>query len=160
MVKPIPDGYSTVTPYLTIRGAAQAIEFYQKAFGAEEHMRMPMPDGRLAHAEIRIGGSFVFISDEFPEMGGNPSPQGLGGTTVNVMLYLKDVDATFNDAVAAGATVKMPPTDMFWGDRFAKVTDPFGHDWALATHKEDLTPEQIGERMAQAFSQPCGAATS
>jgi uncharacterized glyoxalase superfamily protein PhnB len=153
-VKPIPEGFHSVTPHLVVKGAAKAIGFYKKAFGAEEVVRMPAPDGeRLMHAEIKIGDSFVMLADEFPEMGGGKSPEALGGSPVGLMIYVPDVDATFNQAVAAGAKVKMPPTDMFWGDRYSKVTDPFGHEWAIATHKEDLTPEQMSERAAKAFQQ-------
>jgi uncharacterized glyoxalase superfamily protein PhnB len=133
-VKAIPDGYHTVTPYLAIRGAAEAIEFYQRAFGATETCRMPGPDGRLMHAEIRIGDSNVMLGDECPEMGAL-SPLSRGGATGGLCLYVPDVDASFGRAVGAGATVKMPPMDMFWGDRYCKVVDPFGHEWSLATHK-------------------------
>lgn len=152
-VKAIPDGFHAITPHMVIKGAADAIDYYKKAFGATEIMRMPAPDGkRLMHAEIMIGGSILMLSDEFPEYGGGKSPVSLGGTCVTINLYVDDCDGVFNRAVAAGATVKMPPTDMFWGDRYGQVVDPFGHVWALATHKEDLTPEQIGQRAAAAFS--------
>src|SRR5258707_13190235 len=151
MVKPIPDGYTTVTPYLVIRGAAKAIDFYTKAFGAEEVCRMPMPDGKLMHVELKIGNSFVFLADEFPGMG-NPSPQGLGGSPVGIHLYVTDCDKVFNQAVAAGATPTMPPMDMFWGDRFGKLTDPFGHVWSVATHKEDVPPEEMGKRAEAAMA--------
>jgi PhnB protein len=145
-VKTIPEGYHTVTPYLTIRGAARAIDFYKRAFGAEETMRMPGPGERIMHAEIRIGDSPVMISDEMPEMG-NKSPQTLGGVPGYLFLYVNDVDRAFQRAVDAGAQVKMVPTDMFWGDRYGRLVDPFGHEWGLATHKEDLTPEEIARRM-------------
>jgi PhnB protein len=151
----IPDGYTTVTPYLVVKGAAQALEWYGKAFGAEEVMRMPMPDGRLMHAEMRIGNSMIMLGDEFPEMGGNRSPQSLGGTPVGICLYVKDVDAVFQQAVAAGAKAKMPPADMFWGDRYGKVADPYGHEWSLATHKEDVPPEEMGKRAQTAMAQMC-----
>jgi PhnB protein len=144
-VKPIPEGYHTVTPYLTIRGAARAIEFYQRAFGAEELMRMPGPEGKIMHAELQIGDSRLMLSDEFPEMGGK-SPQALGGSPGFLFLYVKDVDAAFQRAVGAGAQAKVPPADMFWGDRFGRLVDPFGHEWGLATHREDLTPEEIARR--------------
>jgi len=152
MAKPIPDGYRTVTPYLTLTRTAQAIEFYKRAFGAQERERMTGPDGqRVMHAEIRIGDSFVMLSDELPQMG-TRSPETLGGTTASIFLYVPDVDAAFKRAVDAGAKAVMPPTDMFWGDRFAKLVDPFGHQWAMATHKEDLTPEEIRTRGAAAMA--------
>ena len=154
-VKPVPDGYHTVTPHLVVRGCAEAIEFYSKAFGATELMRMPMPDGKIAHAEIRIGDSPVMLSDEAPDWG-SLSPQSIGGCPGGVFLYVENVDAVFQQAVDAGAEVKMPVTDMFWGDRFGKVTDPFGHLWALATHTEDLTVEEIQERSAKFMAQAAG----
>jgi len=149
-VKPIPEGHHSVTPYLTIAGADQAIAFYKKAFGAEEVCRMTGPGGRgVMHAELKIGDSFIFLSDVFPGMG-SPEPKALGGTPVGIHLYVENVDAVYASAVAAGATAKMPPADMFWGDRFSKLTDPFGHEWSLATHIEDLSPEET-ERRAEAF---------
>jgi PhnB protein len=150
-VKPIPDGYHTATPYLVIRGAADAIEFYKRAFGAQEIARMPGPGGKLMHAEIKIGDSMLMLSDEFPEMGSS-SPQTIGGTPVNVFLYVPDVDRTFQQALNAGATSRMAPEDMFWGDRFGKLSDPFGHEWALATHKEDVAPAEMQKRQ-EAFMQ-------
>ena len=150
-VRPIPPGYHSVTPYLAIRKAAKAIDFYKRAFGASEGYRLETPDGSIAHAEIRIGDSPVMLCDENPEMGAK-SPQTLGGTPANLFLYVEDVDAAFKKAVAAGATATMPPADMFWGDRYGKLVDPFGHEWSLATHTEDLTPEQIGERARAAFA--------
>lgn len=157
--KAVPDGYHTVTPYLTIRGAAQALDFYKRAFGAEELCRMPGPDGKsIMHAEIKIGDSVIFLSDEFPDMGSR-SPQSLGGTTGYLHIYVEDVDAAFKQAVTAGAQVQMPVADMFWGDRFGKLADPFGHEWGLSTHKEDLTPEEIGQR-AQAYFSQMGAPRS
>jgi PhnB protein len=152
MAKPVPDGYHTVTPYLTVKNAAQAIEFYARAFGARETERMTDPDGRrVVHAEITIGDSRVMLSDEFPQMGSR-SPQTLGGTTGGIFLYVPDVDAAFKRAVDAGAKAAMPPTDMFWGDRFGKLVDPFGHEWAMATHKQDLTHEEIRKRGAAAMA--------
>jgi uncharacterized glyoxalase superfamily protein PhnB len=151
--KAIPDGYHTVTPYLMVRGADRAIEFYKRAFGAEELMRMSGPDGKsIMHAEIKIGDSRIFLSEEFPEMGCR-SPESLGGTASSLHLYVEDVDAAFKRAVAAGAQVKMPVADMFWGDRFGKLIDLFGHEWGMATHKEDLTPEEIRERANVFFAQ-------
>ena len=148
--KSIPEGYHTITPHLVVRGAGRAIEFYERAFGAEELMRMPGPDGKsIMHAELRIGDSIVFLSDEFPDMGCR-SPQSLGGTATALHLYVEDVDAAFKRAVEAGATVRMPVADMFWGDRYAKIADPFGHEWGMGTHKENLTPDEIRKR-AEAF---------
>jgi PhnB protein len=152
--KAIPDGYHSATPYLTLRGAAQAIDFYQRAFGATESMRMPSPDGsRIMHAELRVGDSVIMLSDEF-EGGRSRSPQAVGATTGHVFLYVPDVDAAFARAVDAGATAAMPVQDMFWGDRYGRVVDPFGHEWSLATHKEDVSPEEMGRRAATAFSAP------
>ena len=143
--KPIPDGHPTVTPYLTLKDAAQAIDFYRRAFGADEEGRMNSPDGKsVIHAEIRIGDSMVMLSDEFPGMGPR-SPQALGGTTASIFLYVPDVEAAFKRAVDAGAKGVMPPADIFWGD-------PFGHQWAMATHKEDLSREEIQKRGAAAMA--------
>ena len=151
--KAIPGGYYTITPHLSVRGAARAIEFYKRAFGAKELMRMPGPDGKtIMHAELKIGDSIFFLNDEFPDMG-CPSPQSLGGTPSALHLYVKDVDAAFNRAVAAGAQVRMPVSDMFWGDRYGKIIDPFGHEWGIGTHKEDLTPEEIRKRGEAFFKQ-------
>ncbi len=144
-IRPIPEGFSTVTPHLIIAGANEAIEFYKKAFDAVEQMRLPAPDGkRLMHAQIKIGNAIVMLCDEFPEMGGNcRSPKSLGGTGTVNHLYVQDVDAWFKRAVTAGATVIMPPYDMFWGDRYAQVTDPFGHNWSIATHTRDFSAEEM-----------------
>jgi PhnB protein len=144
-VKPVPDGYHTATPYMIVQGGAQAIDFYKKAFGAEERFRMPGPDGKLMHAEIQIGNSIIMLGDECPEMGAR-SPQALGGSGVGLFLYVADVDAAFKRAVDAGATAKQPPTDMFWGDRYCKLSDPFGHEWSIGTHIEDVSPEEIDRR--------------
>jgi len=146
-VNPIPDGYHTVTPHLAVRDAAKAIEFYARAFGAEERFRMPGPGGVVMHAELNIGDSIVMLGEEAPEMGAS-SPQTIGGSPVNLLIYVKDVDASFARANKAGCSVQMPPTDMFWGDRYGKLVDPFGHHWALATHKEDVSPEEMATRMA------------
>ena len=143
--KPVPDGFHTVTPHLTMKNAGEAIEFYKKAFGAEEIARMPGPGGSVMHAEIRIGDSPIMLNDEFPEHGAR-GPKTIGGTPVSIHLYVNDVDAAFDRAVKAGAKVTMPIADMFWGDRFAKLEDPFGHQWSLATHKEDVTPEECAQR--------------
>lgn len=143
MVKPIPDGYTAVTPYIVVDGAAEAIEFYKKAFGAEEVMRLPNPEtGSLMHAEMTINGSHIMICDVNPGMG-LTDPKALGGVACWISLYLPDMDATFAQAVAAGAIVKMPPVDMFWGDRMAGVEDPFGQQWNLMTHTVDLSEEEI-----------------
>jgi PhnB protein len=142
-VKSVPEGMHTVTPHLVCAGAADAIEFYKKAFGAIEVMRIPAPDGKLMHAMIRIGDSAVMLVDEFPDWGClGPKTRG---TSVTIHLAVENVDALFNRAVAAGATAKMPVQDMFWGDRYGMVVDPFGHAWSIATHVRDLTPEQILE---------------
>jgi PhnB protein len=146
-VKAVPDGVTAVTPYLIVRGAAAAIEFYTLAFGARERYRMPMPDGSIAHAEIEIGTARLFLADENPGQGAQ-SPQALGGSPVSFMHYVEDADRAFAHAVAAGATGVAPPMDMFWGDRWSLVADPFGHQWQIATHKEDLTPEEMQTRMA------------
>lgn len=155
-VKPIPDGYHTLTPSLIISGATEAIEFYKKAFGAQEVFRMPTPDGKIAHAEIKIGDSTVFICDEFKEMGAK-SPHTLGGTPASFCLYVEDADAGFARAVEAGATPLMPVEEAFWGDRFGMVTDPFGHAWAFATHVKDLTPEEVARASAEYFNQASAA---
>ena len=140
-VKPIPDGYHTTTPYLIIDGAARALEFYKQAFGATELMRMPGPDGRVMHAEIRIGDSPIMLADEVAEMGYR-GPQAYGGTSVSLMLYVENVDAAFERAVAAGAKVLRPLQNQFYGDRSGTVSDPFGHVWTLASHVEDVSPEE------------------
>jgi len=147
-VKPIPDGYHTVTPYFTVRDAARAVEFYKQAFGATELMRMAEPDGKIRHAEIRIGNSPIMIGDEFPEFSEMHSFQGLGGSPVSVYLYVEDVDAMFNRAVAAGAKVRSPIKDEFYGDRVGAVEDPYGLAWFIATHKEDVAHEEIVRRAA------------
>ncbi len=145
-VKPIPDGYHSVTPYIYVRGAADAIAFYEKAFGAVELMRLPMPGGMIGHAEIRIGNSVVMLSDEMPEWG-NKSPQTLGGTSAGLMVYVPNVDALFAQAVAAGASVHKPLADQFYGDRSGSLLDPYGHNWTIATHTEDVPHEEMAARM-------------
>jgi len=147
---PIPPGFSTVTPHLVVNGAAKAIEFYKKAFGAEEINRMPMPDGRLMHACVKIGNSFVMLVDEFPEFNcGSTSPQTLKGAHATMHIYVENVDEAYQKAVDAGATATMPPQEMFWGDRYGMIMDPFGQPWSIATHKEDLSPEEMQKRMEQ-----------
>jgi PhnB protein len=151
-VKPIPDGYSAVTPYITIKNAAAAIEFYKKAFGAEEALRLNAPDGTVAHAEIRIGGAVIMLSEESPQWDAL-SPDTIGGTASSIMLYVRDADAVFKRAVAAGATVTRDIADQFYGDRCGNVKDPFGHKWSIATHIEDVSPEEIGRRAAKMFAE-------
>lgn len=146
-VQPIPEGYRTLTPHIVVRGAADAIAFYKKAFGAEELFSMPGPDGKIMHAEVKVGDSILMLAEEFPDWGSN-GPLAIGGTPVTLHLYVEDCDAAFNRAVEAGATVKMAPNDAFWGDRYAQVTDPFGHSWSVATHVKDVTPEEMGAAMA------------
>lgn len=149
--QPIPEGFHTLTPHLVIRNAAEAIEFYKKAMGAEEVCRMPGPDGKaIMHAELRIGNSMMFVCDEFPKMGA-VSPQALGNSPVTLHLYVEDVDKSYQRAIDAGATERMPPQDMFWGDRYGSFADPFGHNWSVASHTEDLTPEEIGKRAAESM---------
>jgi len=146
-VKPIPDGMHTVTPHLVCAGAADAIEFYKKAFGAVEEGRMAGPKGRLMHAMIRINGSAVMLVDEMPEWGAL-GPKALKGSPVTIHLYVEDVDAVVKRAVEAGAKVTMPVADQFWGDRYGKIEDPFGHHWSVATHVRDLSSEEIRKAMA------------
>jgi len=147
-IKPVPDGFHSVTPYLVCAGASDAIAFYKKAFGATELMRLPMPDRKLIHAAIRIGDSIILLNDEFPQMGAI-GPKARGGSSVTIHLYVADADAAFARAVKAGATIKTPMADMFWGDRYGLVEDPFGHSWSIATHQHDLTPKEI-QHAAQA----------
>ena len=147
MVQPIPAGYAGVTSYLIVRHAARAIDFYKQAFGATELMRFPGPDGKIGHAEIKIGEGVVMLADESPERG-HKSPQALGGTPVSLMFYVPDVDARFAKAVAAGATIMNPLKDQFYGDRSGTITDPFGHVWTIATHSEDVSAEEMQRRLA------------
>jgi len=149
--KPIPEGYHSVTPYLTVNDAARAIEFYKRAFGAKEVLRMDGPPGKIVHAELDIGDSKLMLSDEMPG-GSSRSPQSVGGTTAGVFLYVEDVDSVYKKAVSAGAKEEMPPSDMFWGDRFGKLIDPFGHSWALATHIEDVAPAEMAKRGKEAMA--------
>ena len=154
--QPIPEGYSTISPYLAVDDAAEAIEYYKKAFGAEETERMEAPDGKIGHAELKIGDSHVMLSDPFPQASTTP-PKELGGTSASIFMYVEDVDAVVQKAVDAGATVTMEVADQFWGDRFGSITDPFGHNWSIATHIEDLTPEEIEERGKAAMAAMAGA---
>ena len=150
-IKPIPDGYHTHSAYLTVRGASDALEFYKKAFGATELMRLNMPDGKVAHGEFKIGDSIFMISDENPGCGSN-SPEALGGSPVTLHLYVTDADATFSNAIKAGAKETMPLENQFWGDRMGGVVDPFGHLWMIATHVEDVDPSEFQSRMEACFA--------
>jgi PhnB protein len=150
-VKAIPDGFHAITPHLTVRDAHRAIEFYKKAFGAEVLHVAPAPGGKVMHAALRIGDSVLMLNDEFPEMGGALAPPASGGSGVALHLYLENVDAAFERAVSAGATVKMPVMDMFWGDRYGQVMDPFGHKWSLATHVRDVSEDEMRQAQEKAF---------
>lgn len=149
-VKPIPDGYPQVTPYLYIDGAAGAIEFYSKVFGAKERMRMPAPGGKIGHAEIQIGDSVIMLADEYPEMDVR-SPKAVGGTPVTMSVYVEDVDSVFERAVKEGAKALRPVEDQFYGDRSGQFEDPFGHRWSVATHVEDVPPDEMAKRAAEAM---------
>ena len=154
MTAPIPAGSEGLIPHLVCDPCADAIEFYKKAFGAEEVYRLPAPGGRIMHASLKIGGRPLFLADDFPEYCGGKasSPKALGGTPVTIHRYVEDCDAAIKRAVDAGATLKMPAADMFWGDRYGMVVDPFGHSWSIATHVRDLTPEQMMQGMKEAFA--------
>ncbi len=152
-VKPVPEGMNTITPHLVVRNATEAIDFYAKAFGAEAKGVHKTPDGRVMHAELRIGNSVLFLADEFPGMGNCGSPQTLGGSSVVLNLYTNNVDQLFKQAVSAGATVTMPLANQFWGDRYGQIKDPFGHSWALGQHVEDVSPEELERRGREAFAQ-------
>ncbi|MBI5622376.1 MAG: VOC family protein [Elusimicrobia bacterium] len=154
--KPLPKQHHSLTPVLSIRNADQALEFYKKALDAKELNRLDGPDGKLAHAELKIGDSILMLGEECPKMG-CLSPTALGGTAVTLYLYVEDVDASFAKALSAGALQKQPVEDMFWGDRCGTLTDPFGHVWTLATHQKDLTPKQIAEAAEKAFTQTARA---
>ena len=150
-VMPIPEGYHSVTPYLAVDDANAAIEYYKKAFGAKERLRMDAPDGSVGHAELEIGDSLVMLSDPTPEATTRP-PSEVGGTTAGIFLYVPDVDAVVKKAVDGGATVTMEVADQFWGDRFGSIKDPFGHIWSIATHVEDVPPEEIAQRAKDAMA--------
>ena len=150
-VQPVPEGYHTLTPYLAVDDAAKAIEYYARAFGAKERVRMDAPDGKIGHAELEIGDSLVMLSDPFPQAS-TRSPSDLGGTSASVFMYVEDVDAVVKKAVAEGATITNEVEDQFWGDRFGTITDPFGHVWAIATHVEDVPPEEMAERAKAAMA--------
>jgi PhnB protein len=148
--KPVPEGFHTLTPYLVVRDAPRAVEFYQQALGAQVRGIHYTPDGKIMNADLRIGDSILLLNEEFPDIGAK-SPQSLGGSPVTIHIYVEDVDKLFNQAVAAGGKVIMPVMDMFWGDRYGQLSDPFGHNWSIATHKEDLTSEEIAQRSKAAF---------
>jgi PhnB protein len=150
-VKPVPEGYTTVSPYLVVDGAAQAIDYYKRAFGATERGRFDMPNGKIGHAELQIGDTVLMLGDSSPQTS-IKAPTQLGGTSVGIFLYVEDVDATVQRAVDAGATITQPVDDMFWGDRYGKVSDPFGHEWLIATHIEDVSPEEMAERAREAMA--------
>jgi PhnB protein len=147
-VKPVPDGYHTITPYLTVRDAARAIEFYKAAFGATERGVAKGPDGKVMHAELKIGDSIIMLADEFPDFG-SLSPQSIGGSASGLHIYLDGVDAAFDRAVKAGAVVEMPVSDQFWGDRYGKLKDPFGHKWSIGTHIKDVSMDEMKQAMDQ-----------
>jgi PhnB protein len=154
-VKPIPDGYHTLTPFLTVRDAVKAIEFYKQAFGAEERGIAKGPDGKVMHAELKIGDSIIMLSDEFPDFGAK-SPEAFGGSPMGLHIYLDGVDAAFDRAVTAGATVEMPVMDQFWGDRYGRLRDPFGHKWSIATHIKDMSADEMKKSMDEAMAKMCG----
>ena len=154
-VKPIPDGYHTVTPYIICDGAAAALDYYKKAFGAEEIDRHGGPGGKIMHAEIKIGDSRLMLADEFPEMGAK-SPKSLGGTPFGLCVYVNDCDAAFNRAVAAGGKVERPLANQFYGDRSGTLIDPFGHKWTISTHVEDVSPAEMQKRMAEMMAKGFG----
>jgi PhnB protein len=149
--KPIPEGYHTLSPYLAVDDAARALEYYAQAFGAQELMRMDTPEGKVAHAELTLGDSRIMLSDTFPQSS-TRSPKELGGTSAGIFMYVEDVDAVVKQAVDAGATITMEVADQFWGDRFGTITDPFGHVWSIATHVEDVPPEEMEERARAAMA--------
>jgi len=150
-VKPVPDGYHTLTPFLTVRDAARAIEFYKQAFGAEERGVAKDPTGKVMHAELKIGDSIIMLSDEYPEFG-SLSPQSIGGSGMGLHIYLDGVDAAFDRAVKAGAQVEMPVMDQFWGDRYGRLSDPFGHKWSIGTHVRDMSQDEIKKGMDEALA--------
>jgi PhnB protein len=155
-VQPVPEGYHTVTPYLAVEDAAEAIDFYQRAFGAKERVRMPGPRDMIMHAELEVGDALIMLSDPFPQASTKP-PKELGGTSVSIFLYVEDIDTIYKQAVDAGATSLMEPDDMFWGDRFGSVQDPFGHSWTIATHVEDVSPEEMAERSKEFMAAMAGS---
>ena len=159
MPQPVPEGYHTLSPYLAVDDASAAIEYYQRAFGAKERVRMHGPDGKIGHAELEIGDSIVMLSDPFPQSSSRP-PKELGGTTSSVFVYVDNVDELFKQAIDAGATSTMDPENMFWGDRFGSLIDPFGHSWAISTHVEDVSPEEMEERSKAWMAEMAGTTGS
>jgi PhnB protein len=155
-VQPVPEGYNTVTPYLAVPNANEAIDFYTRALGAKERVRMPGPGDSIMHAELEIGDSLIMLSDPFPQAS-TKTPKELGGTSVNIFVYDEDIDALYKQAVDAGATSLMEPDDMFWGDRFGLVQDPFGHTWTIATHIEDVPPEEMQKRSEEFMASMAGS---
>jgi PhnB protein len=155
-VQPVPEGYNTVTPYLAVPNATEAIDFYTRALGAKERTRMEGPGGSIMHAELELGDSLIMLSDPFPQAS-TKTPKELGGTSVNVFLYVEDTDAAYKQAIGAGATSLMEPDDMFWGDRFSSVEDPFGHTWTIATHIEDVSPDEMQKRSEEWQASIAGA---
>jgi PhnB protein len=150
-VQPIPEGYNAVTPYLAVEDASSAIDFYKRALGAKERSIMPGPGGAVMHAELEIGDSLIMLSDPFPQASTKP-PKELGGTSVSIFLYVDDIDAVYKQAIDAGASSLMEPDDMFWGDRFGSIQDPFGHSWTIATHVEDVSPQEMEKRSQEYFA--------
>ena len=156
MPQPVPEGYSTIQPYLAVDNAAEAIDFYQRAFGAQERYRMPGPGGSIMHAEVQIGDSVVMLSDPFPQASTTP-PKQLGGTSVSIMIYTEDTDSLYKQAVDAGGESLMEPDTMFWGDRMSSVKDPFGHSWTIMTHVEDVSEEEMQRRSEEFMAQMAGS---
>jgi PhnB protein len=159
MPQPVPEGYHTVTPYLAVEDAKAAIDYYTRAFGAKERVRMDGPGGSIMHAELEVGDSLVMLSDPFPQSSTTP-PKQLGGTSASIFMYVEDIDSVYKQAVDAGGTSTMEPDDMFWGDRFGSVLDPFGHSWTIATHIEDVSPEEMEKRSEEFMSVMAGAPKS
>jgi PhnB protein len=159
MPQPVPEGYHTITPYLAVENASEAIDFYQRAFGAQERVRMDGPGGAIMHAELQVGDSMIMLSDPFPQSSTTP-PKQLGGTSVSIFAYVENIDDVYKQAIDAGASSLMEPDDMFWGDRFGSVQDPFGHSWTIATHIEDVEPEEMQRRSEEFFSQMAGSPSS
>jgi PhnB protein len=156
MPQPVPEGYHTITPYLAVEDASAAIDFYERALGAKERVRMDGPGGSVMHAELEIGDSLIMLSDPFPQASTKP-PKELGGTSVSIFAYVEDIDSVYKQAIDAGASSLMEPDDMFWGDRFGSVQDPFGHSWTIATHVEDVPPEEMEKRSEEFMAQMANA---
>jgi len=156
VVQPVPEGYNTVTAYLAVPNATEAIDFYTRALGAKERTRMEGPGGSIMHAELELGDSLIMLSDPFPQAS-TKTPKELGGTSVSMMVYVDDIDGLYKQAIDAGATSLLEPDDMFWGDRFGSVQDPFGHSWTIATHIEDVSPEELKKRSEEFAASTAGA---